>query len=131
MSARQAYHTRQRELVLQFFKEHRENCYSAKEVIDSGAVPVGKATVYRHLAALAAENRLNTFQSEHRDGTRYQYNDAASCLGHYHLKCLRCGNVIHLNCAAAQVFEQHMERDHDFAVDASRTVFYGICSRCR
>jgi len=52
------YKTRQRELILSFFREHKENCYSIRDLIaelSKHAQTVGEATAYRTVDLLCEQ----------------------------------------------------------------------------
>ena len=68
---------------------------------------------------------------DNQTGTYYQYNDTAVCSEHYHLKCIKCGGIIHLDCSFMINMEQHIEENHNFWVDNSKTIIYGICEKCK
>ena len=48
-----------------------------------------------------------------------------------HLKCEKCGKLLHLQCDMLEHIDAHLEEDHGFLLDTKRTVFYGICGDCR
>ena len=123
------YNTKQRDEIVEFFNQHRGKCFTAKELIRSGEVSSGEATVYRTLSRLADQGILKRFT----DGSAacYQLNESESCSWHFHLKCESCGKVVHMDCDVMEVMKRHIETDHDFFVDIGKTVIYGICSDCR
>ena len=47
------------------------------------------------------------------------------------LKCEKCGTVQHVDCSHLAPLYRHLEEEHGFAIDAHRTLFYGVCRRCR
>ena len=114
---RNNYNTKQRDEIVEFFSRHRGSCFTAKDIITSGEVTVGEATVYRTLTKLANQGVLKRFTG---DGS-----------GHFHLKCDRCQRLIHMDCGFMKEMQQHIEQNHGFAVDVGRTVIYGLCSDCR
>ena len=48
----------------------------------------------------------------------------------YHLKCEKCGRLIHLSCDEMGCMGSHLLTEHGFKLDPRRTVFYGLCSEC-
>ena len=56
--------------------------------------------------------------------------DAEECAEHFHLKCIRCGKLIHVDCAYLGELGEHIGAHHGFKVDRSKTVFYGTCGAC-
>ena len=114
---RNNYNTKQRDEIVEFFSRHRGSCFTAKDIITSGEVTVGEATVYRTLTKLANQGVLKRFTGD-GSGACYQLMDEQKCSSHFHLKCDRCQ-------------KQHIEKNHGFAVDVGRTVIYGLCSDCQ
>jgi Fur family ferric uptake transcriptional regulator len=61
----------------------------------------------------------------------YQYIDeSGGCREHFHLKCEKCGTLIHLECAVLNDTADHVRREHRFEINPFKTVFYGICKNC-
>lgn len=128
MKEEKNYNTRQKKQILKFFAARPGECFGARELIDSPEIDVGDATVFRCLAKLAGEGRLKKYSTD--KGAIYQYNESAECLSHFHLKCLVCGKVIHLECDFMNEAERHISQMHGFQVDIMRTVIYGKCPQC-
>ena len=120
------YKTRQRDEILRFFMEHQDGCFSAKDVYKQ--VNAGEATVFRTLNALAQEGILNKFTGD--GGAYYQYNRENACTDHIHLKCERCGRLIHMDCTFIHELIRHFCSEHGFTVDCGKTVIYGLCGDC-
>lgn len=126
---RNSYNTRQRDEIVDFFNRHRGECYTAKEIIRSGEVSVGEATVYRTLTKLTGQGVLKRY-IDGDSGASYQLNDSEECSTHFHLKCERCQKLIHMDCGFMTDMKKHIEGSHDFNVDIGKTVIYGLCGEC-
>lgn len=132
MNEKKQYHTRQKDIIMNFFKSHANECFCAKDIIHNNTISVGEATVYRCLAQLTKENKLKKFISDNNSGAFYQYYSIETCANcHIHLKCLSCGELLHLNCSFMSDIESHMKELHNFSMDSSKTVIYGICDHCK
>lgn len=127
--ARKEYDTRQREALLAFFAARPEGCFSAADILAERSLCMGKATVYRLLARFTEEGLLVRYLSSGERGALYQYRREA-CGGHFHLKCARCGRLIHMDCAFMRDMQAHIRQEHGFAVDNGRTTIYGVCGDC-
>lgn len=125
-----SYRTKQRDSIYSFFVAHPDACLSARDIIENPEIEVGEATVFRCLTHLSAEGKIKKYIGA-GGGALYQLNRAEACNSHFHLKCLICGEIIHLDCSMMQSVEAHIAEDHDFVVDVSRTVIYGFCRTCR
>lgn len=123
------YKTKQRDEIIEFFNAHRGKCYTAKDLIKSGEVSSGEATVYRTLSKLAGQGILKRFTDG--DAACYQLNESEECSTHFHLKCEKCGKLIHMDCGFMGVVNRHIEQNHCFFVDIGKTVFYGLCGECK
>ena len=128
--AERRYNTKQRDSILAYFAAHPEACLSAKDIIENPEIAVGEATVFRSLTRLAAEGKLKKYTGA-GGGALYQYQATEACSSHFHLKCLICGEIVHLDCSMMQDVGLHIAEHHDFTVDISRTVIYGFCRACR
>lgn len=82
---------------------------------------------------LEAQGLVRRYSLDDRGSACWQYTGGAEeseCGAHFHLKCLRCGELYHLDCDHLQEIADHVRKDHGFAIDPSRTVFYGVCEAC-
>ena len=64
MAEKTTYKTRQRDEILRFFTEHKDCCFSARDLI--GQVDAGEATVFRALATLTNEGKLKKIHRRQR-----------------------------------------------------------------
>ncbi len=126
---RNTYNTKQRDEIVEFFSRHRGGCFTAKELIRSGEISVGEATVYRTLSKLAGQGVLKRYTGDGA-GASYQLNESEACDSHFHLKCERCGRLIHMDCTFMADMKKHIEDSHSFTVNIGKTVIYGLCSDC-
>lgn len=124
-----SYKTKQRDEIVEFFNSHRGKCYTAKDLIKSGEVSSGEATVYRTLSKLAGQGILKRFTDG--DAACYQLNESEECSRHFHLKCESCGKLIHMDCDFMADMSRHIEQSHSFFVDIGKTVIYGLCGECK
>ena len=129
MENRRHYNTRRREQLLEFFRVHEHDSFTARELIENRELSMGEATVFRLLASLTEDGLLTRTPCER--GSAYRYNAQSGCSGHIHLKCLDCDEVI---CADESLLDDMRERlggGLDFAVDSEHTTIYGVCRQCR
>ena len=125
------YNTRQRNELLEFFKNNSDKCFLAKDIIKSASLSVGEATIYRTLSKFVDEGVLKKFVAPGSEGAYYQYNKCShDCSSHFHLKCVNCGTLFHVDCSFLSEIDSHIMEHHRFAIDNSKTVFYGVCESC-
>ena len=126
-----AYKTKQSEIVLSYLKQNSDSHLTANEIAMAlSNQNVGKTTVYRHLEKLCRDGAVRKYILEEGDSACYQYIGDNACHSHFHLKCLSCNKLLHLECDHLSEIETHINAHHNFKVDSSRTVFYGICEEC-
>ncbi len=125
------YNTKQKNEIFEVVKSSFSGHFTAEELC--GALKereqnVGVSTVYRHLDRLVKQGVLRKYSAEHGESACYQLVEA-SC-SHFHLKCLNCGRLEHLSCGRLDAIGEHIRDEHGFLIDASKTVFYGLCKVC-
>ncbi len=134
MSEIGGYKTRQRERILRFLTENAGRHLSVDEVVDhlrGQAEPVGKSTVYRYLDRLVEQGLVRRYFLGEGGGACYQYaGDVERCREHFHLKCIGCGALLHVECSYLDEVAQHVANHHQFTIDHTKTVLYGLCETC-
>lgn len=129
------YNTKQREYVLDCLKENAAYHITAEEILEKlkeRKTPVGKSTVYRYLELLLQEGSIRKYAVEDGGCACYQYiREDMECCQHFHLKCLKCQELYHISCKYMEGIGEHIETEHGFQIDQSKTVFYGRCKKCR
>jgi len=128
------YNTRQKEILLNFLRENSSEHITVQKIcnfMNNAGTPVGTATIYRQLDRLVEQGIVKKYLLDGRSGACYQYTgDTKKCCEHYHLKCVSCGKLIHLDCEFLNNINNHILEHHGFVVDNAKTVFYGRCSEC-
>ena len=46
-------------------------------------------------------------------------------------KCEGCGAIFHMDCSHLGELYEHLLQGHGFAINPRRTMFYGLCEKCR
>lgn len=130
------YHTAGREKLLETLAEHPGRQMTVEELTRTlmrEHVTVGKSTVYRVIGKLCEEGKVRRMRDEARGCYVYTYaEDTQNCDGHhFHLKCLTCGRLFHLECRHSEALCEHIAGMHHFRVDSGRTMLYGQCESCQ
>ncbi len=129
-----SYRTKQREYILSFFKDNVGKHFTADDVFEllrSQGNSVGKSTVYRYLEKLEKTNMVRKYISDDGASACFEYVDNSThCDEHFHFKCSSCGALLHVDCDYLGSLNNHIMSHHNFEVDYSKTVLYGICSDC-
>lgn len=134
MNTATSYKTKQRDQILDCLIKNKDRHITADEIriaLIEEKSSVGKTTVYRYLDKLVSQGIVRKYLVEGGKSACYQYmerNDV--CNSHFHLKCIDCGQLFHLECDYLGELDTHIRDHHDFYVDNSKTVLYGHCGAC-
>lgn len=130
-----SYKTKQRLYILEYLKQNLNEHITADKIIEHFKLigkPIGKATVYRYLENLVEEDMVRKYAMPDRNAAAcFQYVDKNSnCNNHYHMKCIKCGALIHIDCNELEEVANHIYNEHNFKLDIFKTVLYGTCESC-
>ena len=129
---RQTYMTGHKKQILDFLIAHRDRHYTVEEILAAlpdGEEKPGKSTVYRQISRLMEDGVIRRFEAAGTDSFVYQYAVGEDCEHHFHLKCARCGKLIHMECDKLRQVRAHIQKEHGFLIGGS-SVIYGICAGC-
>lgn len=127
-----SYNTDQRKRVIDFFKENKEHHFTVNQIADRLCLDgSGRSTVYRQISNLLESGVIRRFESGDSRQFVYQFADLnEDCDSHYHLKCVKCGRLIHMNCERLKEVSDHIKSEHDFILGSGRGILYGECVDC-
>lgn len=134
MESNNKYNTKQKELILVCLKDNKQRHLTVDDIMEylkaEGAI-VGQTTVYRNLDKFVKDGIAQKYNAAERMGACYQYVEkTGSCINHYHLVCIDCGEMIHLECNYLDDVSSHISDKHKFKLDKFKTVLYGHCNNC-
>ena len=126
------YNTKQKQVLINFLKNNTNKHYSIKEISEAVTKnSVGKSTIYRLVDKMTEDGLIRRFRGNDGKSVLYQYiGEHRECDRHFHLKCIGCGLLIHLECDYISSLNNHIEEHHKFEIDTSKTILYGLCSKC-
>ncbi len=130
------YQTKQRAQILSCLEELGSAHVTAADIaakMQGKGIRVGLTTIYRCLDRMVEQGELRRYLLGSSDAACYQLSmlkEGESCKEHYHLKCEKCGRLIHAQCHEIDRFTEHMREEHGFTIDHGKTVFYGVCAEC-
>ncbi len=129
------YKTRGKTQLLRYLSQQMGEPRTVEQIClglaEDGEAP-GRSSVYRMLGTLCRQGEVK----RHRlpapaTGYSYEYiGNAHRCESHFHLHCVGCGSVTHLECGCGEEIAEHLRALHGFSVDCGRSVFYGMCTDC-
>jgi len=126
------YMTSHKKKILDFLIRNRSRHFTVEEIIEAlaaGETRPGKSTVYRQISALLDDGVIRRFEAPGESSFVYQYAAGIDCEHHFHLKCSRCGKLVHMECDRLHDVRTHILKDHGFLIGGS-SVIYGICAAC-
>ena len=126
---RSNYTTDQRNIIERYLIDKKDefiNCQDILKYVQKNKAEIGLTTIYRFLNLLEKNGKVRVEVYEH---TKYYQYIQDECSNHFHLKCKKCGKVIHLNCNTFKSLNDHITEKHKFKLDYN-TMIYGICEDC-
>ena len=127
------YKTQGKSKLEEFLCAHPDTHYTVDEVcVAVNGSLSGKSSIYRNLSLLCERGYVRKFKDEGKNCSVYQYiGKKSSCSDHFHLKCIECGHLEHLECYMGDDLCRHIGEHHGFCVDSGRSILYGVCATCR
>ena len=89
------------------------------------------STVYRNVNNLVREGIIKRFQKKAQRKFLYQYIGDDTCSEHLHLKCNKCGRILHMDNDSAKSVLNAVKSSYDFEIDKASTVLFGACISCK
>ncbi len=138
MEKKAQYKTKQRAELEEYLASTKGSHVTAADIcahFRSRDKRIGTTTVYRRLEELVSAGEVKKYFIDETSSACFEYigpggDPTAECRACYHLKCEKCGRLIHLDCKEITALENHITEHHGFRIDPARTVFYGICEEC-
>lgn len=131
------YKTEGRQRLLSFLLNNPDKQFTVEQIDhalkqegDTERTPMGKSSLYRQLSALCEDGTVRKYRNDTQSAFVYQFVGDTDCTHHFHLKCLVCGRLIHLDCPFSEELLSHIRQDHHFRVDSGRSILYGCCEEC-
>lgn len=123
------YNTEGKTRLIDFLKNNSETQFTVEDICLSLNGNLSKrSSLYRNLGALCSEGVVKKFHGD--NGYVYQFVGGMDCSNHFHLKCLRCEKILHLECEKGSELTSHIMSHHGFSVDSGRSILYGVCDAC-
>ena len=129
-----SYNTNQKKIIINLLKNNKDehlNVDEMLEILKESGENVSRATLYRTLDNLVNSGEVRKYVMDENEKACFQYIDSTICHDHFHLICLKCGKLFHLDCEKFHNLIDHIEEEHDFKVSESRLVLYGLCKDCK
>lgn len=131
------YKTQQGDMIKEYMQKRAGEHVTANEIMfyfQQLDIEIGMTTIYRHLNKLVKQGLVKKFYIDDRSAACFEYaKDGCekNTTQYFHLKCIECDSLIHFKCQEILDWQKHIEQEHGFEIDSERTVFYGICPKCK
>ncbi len=123
------YKTKQKELIYNYFIKSKGDI-TAMELKEVFKGKIGLTTIYRCLQELEKDHIIHKYTNGLTHCATYEYIPH-NATNHYHLQCLQCHTIIHLECSTFQEVASHIEHEHHFTMSPTKTTIYGLCEHCQ
>ena len=134
MKNTQSYKTRLKSLILAAFTKKEDGLLSAADIyriLTDEGVSLNLTTVYRNLDAMTQDGVLMRFSDKESGRAMYKYSgEGGGCRSHIHMKCTKCGEIVHLDCHFMKMLAAHAQEEHGFLLSCEQSMLYGICKKC-
>lgn len=125
------YKTQQRRCLIDFLSAHGE-C-TTEEIIEE-MTEIGapaRSSVYRLIKQLVEEGVVKRYTKDNSRKFVYELVGEEECRHHLHLKCMRCGKMMHLSQNTSLKTKEAVLEEADFYIDQEKTILFGICKACK
>ena len=122
------YNTKQKDIIINYLIKNKDKCLTINQIYNyiNKNNKIGLTTIYRFLNKLESESLIKKY-TDKKEAT-YQYINNVECKNHIHLKCLKCNQIIHLDCNEAIKLSKHISDEHKFIIDST---IFGLCKECQ
>ncbi len=126
------YSTKQRKILLDFFKNNTDVVFSAKEVSENlKKFQISQSSVYRNISELEKDGKLVRCTKPNSREVFYRFVNTEKCGECLHLSCKKCGKTFHMHLKSSDLMKNCLRDDENFQIDVAETVIYGVCKGCR
>jgi len=133
LKERKKYVSSERLIVLNTILNHKQQHFTANEVVDqlaSGPQSVSRATIFRTLAMLEEAEIIKSMPQKLRQQTQTRYEVLSNPEEHVHLICQHCGLIIEFNCTPVAGLHDKICRKYNFTPRKRVQQIYGLCQVC-
>ncbi len=120
--------TKQRQVLLEELKKLKTHptATSLYEIVRRRLPKVSLGTVYRNLDLLAEAGIIQKLETA---GTQKRFDGTVE--NHYHVRCVRCGQVDDFAVPLLEKIEDALYGVSDYKVLSHRIEFQGLCPSCQ
>lgn len=128
------YRTKQAEKISTYLRMMAGKHATAKDIAEHFCKlkdNIGVATIYRNLDKMVEQGIIRKYTVDRNTAACFQFIPLeGKGSEHFHLKCEKCGKLIHFDCVEFAHMQEHLAIKHGFVVNSLKTVLYGLCNEC-
>ena len=124
------YKTEQNQKLIAYLRSAACQLPMQTIVADMKAQGVAESTTYRLMRELVEAGEVRRFVTGHNRRFYYQAVRDAACGRHMHLKCVKCGKLVHLSPCVSDFIERQVLAANRFVIDEGMTLLLGRCRAC-
>ena len=126
-----SYETKQREVLIKFFKKNKDKSFTAGEIADVLKDDnISISAIFRNIAELEKLGKIKKVNKVGEKARCFQFVDCEKCKGHIHVACKNCGKTLHLSDDDSNLLSKKLLSDFNFCLDKDDTIIYGTCKKC-
>lgn len=129
------YNTVQKKMITDFLTQQCERAFSIEELshelsVFFGEDAPGKSTVYRLVQKMVEDGTLKRIVKGNSRNFVYQIAAGEHCATHLHMKCEKCGRLLHMEDEQSHGLLMKIFEENGFFVNEKQTVLFGKCIEC-
>ena len=131
-----SYQTAQKKQLVDFLTRYCETAFTAEELAErmkeesGGAGTPGKSTVYRLIRKMVEDGTVKRLVKGNSRKFVYQIAAGEHCATHLHMKCVKCGRLLHMDDEQSRCILLQVLAENKFCIDEKQTVLLGNCGDC-
>lgn len=120
--------TRQRHIILEMLREDYSHPTASEvyEKVRRRMPQISLGTVYRNLEILSEQGFIRKLELA---GAQKRFDGTLS--EHYHVRCLKCGQIGDVNMKTITAFDEKLSDICDYEIVGHRLEFIGLCPKCK
>ena len=131
---RNKYNTKAKQYIIDYLEKNKNitvTVLDIKKYFDEINFKIDITTIYRYLDKLVEDNIVIKYTSGKGRKSNYQYlGEKRDCNDHIHIQCIKCGQILHLDCEYMEDLVNHIKAEHDFNIEHNKSILYGKCNKC-
>ena len=124
------YNTKNKKKIVDFLSKDSDKRYTAEQITSQLFDNSKKSSVYRLISELCENQIVIKEISEEKNCATYRI-DVKHCHDHYHFQCTECRAIFHLDDKYTNDILDKIGVNNGFEINKVKTIFYGICSKCK